>query len=233
MLFNNINETLAIGTHTIAIKANLNADDMDVVTVSKVLMNPGENTESEKDFSVTKLVSKAFPVLSASTSSNDLILKIENPKNDDDSENIDILGFNINGRVVTATFDNKNIDFTNLITLNNNIKKKGVSLAPGDKTELRLQADKSSTVQVKGIVVKVNNEVYVIDDTYTNIGTWSSFKVTANGDNTTDDGKAVSYLSKSDLVSNAKASDGGVTKATVSLTPSTASFVHADDSAET
>jgi hypothetical protein len=112
MTFSSINETLAIGTHTIAIKGNLNADTMDVVTVSKVTMNGGEKDESTKDFNVTKLVAKAFPVISASTSSNDLILKIENPKNDDDNnENIDILGFNINGRVVTATFDNKTMDF--------------------------------------------------------------------------------------------------------------------------
>jgi hypothetical protein len=207
MEFSNINETLAVGTHTIAIKGNLNADTMDVVKVTEVKMNANAADEAKKDFDVTKLVAKAFPVLSASTSSNDLILKIENPKNDDDNENIDILGFNINGRVVTATFDNKTIDFISgtdaLASLNAGIKAKGVSLAPGDKTELRLQADKSSTVQVKAIVVKVDNEIYVIDDNYTNIGSWSSFKVTANGDKTTADGKDLKYLPNDDLYNNA------------------------------
>ena len=183
--FNNINETLAIGSHTLTVKANLNADTMSTVKVTKVDMNNWLADASSKDLDVTKLVAKAFPVISASKSSDDLTLTIKNPK--DSEENIDILGFNINGKIVTASFDNKSLTVTSWATtladLNNEIASKGVSIAPDSETKLILQAAKASTVQVSAIIIRIGNDApVVITDDYSNIGEWTSFKITASGD---------------------------------------------------
>jgi hypothetical protein len=53
------------------------------------------------------------------------------------------------------------------------------SIAPGDSIEFRIQAEQGSTVQVTAINVEVDNQALKIDSSYTNVGTWSSFKVTS------------------------------------------------------
>jgi hypothetical protein len=62
------------------------------------------------------------------------------------------------------------------------VSEKNVSIAAGENVEFRIQAAKSATVQVKGIIIRADNQRLVINSDYTNVGKWSSFKVTANGD---------------------------------------------------
>jgi len=49
------------------------------------------------------------------------------------------------------------------------------SVAPGNKIEFRIQAEQGSTVQVNGIIL----DKAIITSDYTNVGKWSTFKVTA------------------------------------------------------
>jgi hypothetical protein len=83
---------------------------MKTVTLKNITLNDKDS----KDFDIKKLVAKAYPVISASASAPDLTLTIKNPK--DSTENIDILGFNINGRIVTASFDNKSLTIEQAIS---------------------------------------------------------------------------------------------------------------------
>ena len=119
-------------------------------------------------------------LISSSTSSNDLILKIENPK--DSEDDIEILGFLVDGDVVNASIKDSSITLANG-SLKSRIVAKNVSIAAGESAEFRIQAAKSATVTVKGIIIKEDGQELVINSDYTNVGKWSSFKVTANGDN--------------------------------------------------
>ena len=125
-------------------------------------------------------------VISASTSSTDLTLKITNPE--DNNEDFEIVGFKVSGKVTSASFNDSTI--TNLSGLNEEIATKQVSLADGDSTELVLAAGYRQTVQVTSIFIKVDWQTFEINSDYTNVGKWSSFKVSA-GDNGSDGGETV------------------------------------------
>ena len=180
--FNGLNETLKEGKHTFAIKANVNAgtgtENSKLAISGVVLSNTTKKTE--KALTISKLVANSFPTISSSTSSNDLILKIENPKDSDDD--IEILGFLVDWQVINASIKDMALDLTGNTTLKSLVTNKGVSIAAGENVEFRMQAAKSATVQVKGIIIKDDNQTLIINSDYTNVGKWSSFKITANGD---------------------------------------------------
>ncbi|MBQ9553956.1 hypothetical protein IJU97_03210 [bacterium] len=57
-----------------------------------------------------------------------------------------------------------------------------VTLAAGDSTELRIQATNGYTVQVTSITIDAGSQKDLeISSDYTNVGKWTSFKVTASG----------------------------------------------------
>ena len=130
-----------------------------------------------------RLVAKAYPTISATTSNEDLILTITNPS--DSEENIDIKSFGIDGKVVNVYFNGSQLDLNN--DINDEIANANVSLAAGNKVELRIQAAKSSTVTVNSILFDAGNQKdIVVNSDYNNIGNWSSFKVSA-GDKGSDE----------------------------------------------
>jgi hypothetical protein len=72
----------------------LNAKDTaenSIIEFNRVELYTKDAKNGEYKSTVKKLVAKAYPTISASTSSNDLILKITNPSDSD--ENITIRGF--------------------------------------------------------------------------------------------------------------------------------------------
>ena len=181
-----LNETLEVWKHTIAIKSNLNASGNDskfkIKTVE--LANTANTITKTLSSNATKLVVKAFPTISASTSNEDLILKITNPSDSD--ENIDILGIGVNGKVVTASLNDKTLTVSGSATaFTDSITWANVSLWAGESTEFRIQAAKSSTVQVTSMRLKAWNQTYVLTSDYTNVGKWTSFKV-SGGDKGSD-----------------------------------------------
>ena len=179
LTFNGLNETLKEGKHTFTLKANVTAGSNNSnsrLVVESVALNGGKSNT----LNVNKLVANSYPTISSSTSSNDLILKIENPK--DSEDDIEILGFLVDGDVVNASIKDSSITLANG-SLKEKIVAKNVSIAAGESAEFRIQAAKSATVTVKGIIIKEDGQELVINSDYTNVGKWSSFKVTANGDN--------------------------------------------------
>ena len=181
MVIDGLNESLAVGKHTLVVKANANVGDTgsSLVDIKSVQLN----NDSAKTMSVKKLIAKAFPVISAKTSDTDLTLTISNPE--DNNEDFEIVGFKVTGKVTSASFNDSTI--TSITGMNAEIAAKQLSLADGDKTELVLSAGKSSTVQVTSIVIKVDNQTFEISSDYTNVGKWSTFKVSA-GDKGSDGG---------------------------------------------
>jgi hypothetical protein len=176
--FTSLNETLKEGKHTFTLKANVNAGT-DTASSKIVINNVQLNGGKLNTLNVSKLVANSYPTISSSTSSNDLILKIENPK--DSEDDIEILGFLVDGDVVNASIKDSSITLANG-SLKSLITAKNVSIAAGENVEFRIQAAKSATVQVKGIIIREDGQTLVIDSNYTNVGKWSSFKVTASGD---------------------------------------------------
>jgi hypothetical protein len=65
----------------------------------------------------TKLVLEAYPVISSTTKSEDLILTISNPKGNDES--IEIAGFKVSGKVKTASLNKKVLDDAAIASLSN------------------------------------------------------------------------------------------------------------------
>ncbi len=145
-------------------------------------------------------VAKAIPVISARTNGDDLILTIESAS--DSKENMEILGFNIDGwKVVSVAFDEKtyaSTDYATLTALNTSVKAQAVSLGAGDRTSLDLQASKGHTVKVVGVAVKIDNVVYRLDSDYTSVGSWSSFKVTAAWDTPSSAGQLMTVMDAAD-----------------------------------
>ena len=200
IVFKWLNETLTVGKHTIAITANVNATNSNAtVSFKSVELINGWTTNWQFKSTIKKLIAKAYPTISASTSSNDLILKITNPSDSD--ETLTIKGFKIAGAIETASLNDSVIDLAAVAAstasgatysgdaqgaikaFNDAIAKLNVSLAAGESTELRLQAAKAWTVQVSAITVDAGAQKNLeITSDYTNIGKWTSFKVTANGD---------------------------------------------------
>jgi uncharacterized repeat protein (TIGR02543 family) len=134
-----------------------------------------DDTTTAKTMSVKKLISKAYPVISASTKDTDLTLTISNPE--DNNEDFEIVGFKVTGTVTSASFNDSTI--TSIANMNDEIEAKKLSLADGDKTELILAAGINSTVQVTAITIRIDGNEVTIDSDYTNVGKWSTFKVSA------------------------------------------------------
>jgi len=173
IIISNLNETLAVGKHQFVVNANANIDNNWRVLVE--IKSAKLNNDVTKTLSIKKLITKAYPVIRASVSSDELILKIENPK--DNNEDFEIVGFDVSGKVVTAAFDDNEIK--DVVNTNKEIAARELSLADWDSTELRLQAARSETIQVTAIIIKVDWKMIKISNDYTNVGKWSSFKVTA------------------------------------------------------
>ena len=152
-----INETLAVGKHTISFEGNLNVSETaakNKIIISKVDL--GGDKAADSKLNITKYVAESFPTLSAKTSSDDLILTISNPKDSD--EDITVLGFGIKWDIVSASIDGESIAIDK--DFNDQIAAKAKSIAAGNSIELRVQAAKSSTVQVNAIKVKAGNQTF-------------------------------------------------------------------------
>ena len=170
--FPNLIEYLNEGKHVFTIKANANANDSPIlIDIKWVSINDGEL----KTLNVRKLIVKAYPIISASTSIDDLILKITNPV--DNNNDFEIYWFEIIGKVAYAAFNDYSIN--NITGLNTEVSEHQVTLADWDSTELRLTATRDNTVQVTAIYIKIDDKIIRIDYDYTNIGKWSIFKITA------------------------------------------------------
>ena len=176
--FDGLNETLKEGKHTFTVKANVSAKD--TTSQSKLTVDSVKVNKTTKELNISKLVANSFPVITSSTSSNDLILTISNPS--DSEDDIEILGFLVDGDVLNASIKDSSINLSNGTSLRTLIEAKNISIAAGEKVEFRMQAAKSATVQVKGIIIREDKQVLAINSDYTNVGKWSNFKVTANGD---------------------------------------------------
>lgn len=179
--FTDLHETLPVWKHTIALKANLDAEiHNQEIKIDKFTITDEYWRQTVKNLDISKLVTKAYPTISASTSSDDLILEISAPSSMDDD--IEILWFLVDWEAITASINDKNIDLWADTSLNSIISSKNVVLAAWDSTEFRIQAARSSTLRVKGIIIKVDWRTYVIDDKYTNVWKWTGFKITAHWD---------------------------------------------------
>ena len=172
MYINDLNESLAVGKHTFVIKVNANVGDTGSALVE--IKSVSLNGETPKTMKVKKLIAKAYPVISSKVNDTDLVLTIENPA--DNNESFEIVGFTVKGSLASASFNESPI--TDVTKLNDEIKSRQVSLGDGDKTELVLQAAKNSTVQVNGISIRIDGKIVDITSDYTNVGKWTSFKVT-------------------------------------------------------
>jgi hypothetical protein len=104
--FLGLNETLKEGKHTFAIKANVTAKT--TTTDSKLVIAEVGLNKTVKALGLSKLIANAYPTISASTSSSDLILKIENPK--DSEDDIEILGFLVDGEVIMASLKDTSLN---------------------------------------------------------------------------------------------------------------------------
>jgi len=82
---------LAVGKHTFVVEANANVDraGQAIVDVKSVQLN----NDTPKTMSVKKLITKAYPVISASKSTPTLTLTISNQE--DNNEDFEIVGFDI------------------------------------------------------------------------------------------------------------------------------------------
>ena len=221
-----LNESLAVGRHTFTVKANANVKNSGsvLVDIDSVILNNQASTE--KVLNVKKLITKAYPVISATTNDTDLTLTIRNPHNN--NEDFEIVGFDVTGTGTYVSFNNTNIDLTSADSINDQIKSKHVSLWYNDEVKLVISAGYRSTIQVNAITVSVNGKEFKINSDYTNVGTWSTFKVSA-GDKGSNWGKqwgsvtpAAGSVTVSDInVSTAWASTKFVTTVTAKITNST------------
>ncbi len=199
------NETLSAGKHTFTFKGNLNVDTTawatNLIKINSVTLNADNSQDWDADkaatnnFSVTKLVANAYPTISAKTSSDDLILTISNPK--DSEDDIVVRGLGLNGKVVTASLNEKLLTVAGGVIDWSNVAE---SIAPGDSIEFRVQADAGETVQVNSITIDVDKQENLeINSNYTNIGTWTSFKVVSSKDKPATVGVSSVTLNKTSL----------------------------------
>ena len=175
IIFTALNETLSAGNHTFTLKANLNVvagwTTANTITIKSVKIDG----KDAKNINVKKLVMKAFPLISSKVEGDDLVLTISNPEDSD--EDITIVGFDASWTGVSASINEKVIEPSDVstFTLKGTSDVITESIAPGNKIEFRIQAEQWSTVQVSSIILDAGT----INSDYTNVGKWSSFKVTA------------------------------------------------------
>ena len=181
ILFSALNETLKEWKHTFVLKSNVTAgieNDDSLLQIGKVTIN--DVTKDAKDLNINKLIAKSYPTISSKKDGDDLVLTISNPKDSDDD--VEILGFLVDWDIVSMSIKWTSLTLTNG-SLSKIIKEKNVSIAPdGQPVEFRLQAAKSSTATVKGIIIRADGQTLIINNDYTNVGSWANFKVTASGD---------------------------------------------------
>ena len=182
IVINNLNESLAIGKHTFVVEANANVDKAGqaIVDVKSVQLN----NDTPKTMSVKKLITKAYPVISASKSTPTLTLTISNPE--DNNEDFEIVGFDIDWKITYASFDGASV--TPVSDLNKAIAEKQLSLSDKDSTKLVIDAAKNETVKVTAIHIKIGSNIIKLDSTYTNIGDWDSFRVSGGDNGSTNSG---------------------------------------------
>ena len=178
----NINETLDIGKHTIALKASIDDTKEHAIKVSSVKIDGGD----VKALNVKKLFVKAYPTISLvkkDQDSNEIVLKITNPASSEEDITISGFSFNNSASVKTLSLNDQTLDPAASEWNGNDYVitgSKQVTLAAGESTELRFEVANAwtSTAQLVGITVNVTSNDYVIDDDYTNIGKWADFKIT-------------------------------------------------------
>ena len=160
--------------HTFTVKANLNVS-ANAADNSFKINSVDIDSKGPKDLNVKKLVVKAFPLISSKVEGDDLILTISNPSDSD--EDITVAWFTVDWTGVSASINEKVIKTADLsqFVLVWESTAFTESIAPGNKIEFRVQAEQGSTVQVSSIILDTVN----ITSDYTNVGKWSSFKVTA------------------------------------------------------
>ena len=190
IIIDNLNEPLAAWKHTFTVKANANVDNAGSATVSVKKVSLNWDEANGKTMSVKKLIVKAYPVISATTSSPTLTLKISNPV--DNNEDFEIVGFEVDGNITYASFDGTTI--SDVTAMNTEIAAKELSLSDGDEVELVIDAAKNTTVKVTGIAIKIDGKVIVINSDYTTVGKWSNFRVSGGDNGSTNSGAVASFL---------------------------------------
>lgn len=180
--FQNVYETLQPGTHNFVLKTNVNTDGENngiTLKVDTVEINDG----GTKNLSVSKRFVKVYPLLSLvkrDTNTNEIIIKIENPK--DSTEDLTITKFTLDGTystiVQSAALNNQTLvnDGTDDAVLEIANEKK-VTLTPGESTELRLQVKSAQSLQLKSINAGFDTYDYTISDDYTNVANWADLKI--------------------------------------------------------
>lgn len=177
--FTDLHETLAVWKHVLTLRAPLDAEiHNQEIKINKFILNDEYWRQNTKNFDLVKLVARAYPTLSSSISSDDLILKISIP--DEMEDNVEILGFLIDWYAISASFNDQVVDLSSHTSLNELISGKGVTLWAWDSTEFRIQAVWNDTLRVKWIVFKVDERIYVVNDRFLNVWKWVEFKVTSH-----------------------------------------------------
>ena len=177
--FTDLNETLAVWKHIITLRADLDAEvHIQEIKMNKFILNNSYWSQLTKNLDLVKLVARAYPTLTSSTSSDDLILTVNIP--DEMEDNVEILWFLVDWYAITASFNDQVIDLSSHTSLKELISEKGVSLWGWDSTEFRIQAVWNDTLRVKWIIFKVAERTYFVNDRFLNVWKWVEFKVTSH-----------------------------------------------------
>ena len=177
--FMDLNETLAVWKHIITLKADLDAEvHTQEIKITKFVLNNSYWSQLTKNLDLVKLVARAYPTLTSSTSSDDLILTVNIP--DEMEDDVEILWFLVDWYAITAAFNEQIVDLSAGTSLKDLISEKGVTLRAWDSTEFRIQAVWNDTLRVKWIIFKVDERIYVVNDRFLNVWKWVEFKVTSH-----------------------------------------------------
>ena len=177
--FTDLNETLAVWKHIITLRADLDAEvHIQEIKMNKFILNNSYWSQLTKNLDLVKLVARAYPTLTSSTSSDDLILTVNIP--DEMEDDVEILWFLVDWYAITAAFNEQVVDLSAGTSLKDLISEKGVTLRAWDSTEFRIQAVWNDTLRVKWIIFKVNERTYVVNDRFLNVWKWVEFKVTSH-----------------------------------------------------
>ena len=177
--FTDLNETLAVWKHIITLRADLDAEvHIQEIKMNKFILNNSYWSQLTKNLDLVKLVARAYPTLTSSTSSDDLILTVNIP--DEMEDDVEILWFLVDWYAITAAFNEQVVDLSAGTSLKDLISEKGVTLRAWDSTEFRIQAVWNDTLRVKWIIFKVDERTYVVNDRFLNVWKWVEFKVTSH-----------------------------------------------------
>ena len=194
-----VNENLNIGNHTFALKANLNANanpSKSTLVIDNVALyqdwKDSPITNGTKELNITKLVAKAYPVLSAKKDWEDLVVTIQNPSSNE--YNISVKKLAVNWKVVTASLAGTPLKVAgNKIKLSDDEKSfidtaetpNSVieTVAPGKSIEFKVQVEAGETITVDSITIDADDQLdMLIDSKYKNVADWTSLKITSSRD---------------------------------------------------